>query len=118
MLSPVLTQATLALLQHGATGRTRDDIGAIVQSPLGPITHLISSLNAIDSQRTHVEYVSAVFINNDAQLNRTFAAVADGARSSVVPVNFRQPAQTVQIINSWVSQATRRTIPSILDQSR
>lgn len=114
----MLTQATLALLQHGATGRTRDDIGAIVQSPLGPITHLISSLNAIDSQRTLVEYVSAVFINNDAQLNRTFAAVADGARSSVVPVNFRQPAQTVQIINSWVSQATRRTIPSILDQSR
>lgn len=114
----MLTQATLALLQYGATGVTRDHIGVVVQSPLGAITHLISSLKSIDAQQTLIEYVSTVFINNDVQVNRTFAAIAGEARSSIVPVNFREPAQSVQIINSWVSQATRRTIPGILDQSR
>lgn len=117
MLSPVLVQASLALLQHGAVGQTREDIASVVQSPLSAITHLMASLKSINSQQTIVEYGMALFINNDAQLNRTFAAIAEQARSSVVPVNFRQPAQTVQIINSWVSQTTRRAIPSIVDQS-
>lgn len=117
VLSPILTQAALALLEIGASGHTRDDLSATVQSPLRAITHLTSSLKSINSQQTDIEYVSAVFVSNDGQLNRTFASVANEARSSVVPVNFRQPAQTVQIINSWVSQATRGAIPSIMDQS-
>lgn len=117
VLSPILTQASLALLQQGASGRTREDLRAIVQSPLTAITHLISSLKSTNSQHTTVEYVSTVFVSDDVQLNRTFAAIADIARSSVVPVNFRQSRQAVQIINSWVSQWTRRAIPAILDQS-
>lgn len=129
VLSPILVQAALALLQHGANGRTYEDIAAVVQTPLGTITQLLasslkssSSSPSIDTRQQSspavvLEYVSSLFINNDGQLNRTFAAIANEARSSVVPVNFRQPVPTVQIINSWVSQSTRRAIPSILDQS-
>lgn len=119
VLSPILTQATLALLQHGAAGVTRQQIGETVQTPLGSISQLIATLKEARGrdQQTVIEYASTVFISNSGRLNRTFAAIADLAKSSVVPVDFRNPTQTVQIINSWVSQATRRAIPSILDQS-
>lgn len=115
--SPILTQAGLALLQYGATGRTREDIGAVCGAPLEKLSPVVASLKSINSERTAVEYVSSLFVNNDAQVNRTFSAVAEQAKTRVVPVNFRQPAQTVQIINSWVSQSTRAAIPSILDPS-
>lgn len=120
VLSPILTQATLALLQYGAEGLTRKEIGDVVQSPLGAIVQILDSLRRqgqTPQQQTVIEYTSAVFTNNDSRLNRTFAAIAEEAKSGVVPVNFRDPGQTVKIINSWVSQATRRAIPSLLEQS-
>lgn len=119
VLSPLLTQATLALLQYGAAGGTRQQIGEVVQTPLGSISQLIAGFKEVGhrDQQTVIEYASTVFISSDGRLNRTFAAIAEEASSSVVSVDFRRPLQTVQIINSWVSQATHRAIPSILEQS-
>ncbi|XP_059622337.1 serine protease inhibitor-like isoform X2 [Phlebotomus argentipes] len=116
IVSPLLTQLSLSLLEGGAEGYSREQIQAAVQSSPDLLAHVVRTLKNTHAT-TSLEYSAALFVSNYLKINGSFAQRAKQAGSDVVPVDFPNQSAAIKQINGWIGQATRNYIPNFLDSS-
>lgn len=114
----MLPQLSLSLLEHAAAvGSTKTEIRQVVQTAAPVLAKIVESLRSRrPNTKTDIELATALFVNADLRLNRTFQHLATAAHAShVVPINFKHGGRAIETINGWVSRTTRAAIPAILD---
>uniref|UniRef100_A0A6B2EG29 Putative serine protease inhibitor serpin n=1 Tax=Phlebotomus kandelakii TaxID=1109342 RepID=A0A6B2EG29_9DIPT len=116
IVSPLLTQLSLSLLESGAEGYSREQIQEAVQTSPEFLAHVVRSLKNTQPS-TSLEYSAALFVSNYLKLNGSFAQRAKQAGSDTVPVDFPNQSSAIKQINTWIGQATRNYIPNFLDSS-
>lgn len=117
IISPVSPQFLLAQFISGAAGKTKNElINTIEYSDSNDLNRLAESiLGNNEGSRNKIDIATAIFPATDVVLNRTFLSKLQQTRAYLSPVDYNNGPNAARYINSWVSQATRRTIETILD---
>lgn len=120
-ISPASVAIALNFAMAGAGGATHEAMAKSLQfaSPQADtavaFNELIKSLASQDKD-VEMNIANAIFVNDKYKLNAAFEQTAkDDFQSEIRNENFADP-QAVNKVNAWVSDKTRKHIPSILDK--
>lgn len=116
VLSPIMIQLQLSILQKAAAGQTRRQIqDAIGRINTNEVLQLLKSGSG--KSNAQLEIANGIFVDASEHLNQSFVNQAQRAGVDIVPVQFRQDATTRAHINKWASDATHGQIPKLLSDS-
>lgn len=113
VLSPLLLQITLSLLQKAAYGQTFEQIGQVINyAHPYKLNQLVNSIKTAPS-RNEIGLASAIFADKEIMLNQSFATESKLRDVGLIAVDFGRPTDTGYIINNWISNATNNNIRNI-----
>ncbi|XP_014479261.1 PREDICTED: leukocyte elastase inhibitor-like isoform X2 [Dinoponera quadriceps] len=116
--SPLSLHMILSLLVNGADGTTLDELKSVLHhndssSLNNEFKALIPLLNNIGNLELHI--ANSAYIQDNFELMADFLSVCTNVfQSSISRVNFKDAVHAVEIINSWVKEATNEKIPDII----
>lgn len=117
VLSPIMIQLQLSILQKAAAGQTRRQIqDAIGRINTNEVLQLLKSGSG--KSNAQLEIANGIFVDASEHLNQSFVNQAQRAGVDIVPVQFRQDATTRAHINKWASDATHGQIPKLLSDCK
>lgn len=120
-VSPYSVASSFALVYPGASGETRDEIGAVFGFDLSPAAEARTRRDAATAI-THDNGGSEFSVANAAWVERTMAlrpeyarTIEEDAGGTISPVDFiADQSAALRQINAWAAHATHDRIPSIL----
>ncbi len=123
MISPVSIYLALAMTQNGASGLTKEQIGNTLYSEKiteddlnAEIEKMMNYLNEDDDEAIDLTIANSIWYREGFEADETFLQKnADYYSAAVKSLDFANKEATDEI-NSWVSDATNKTIDKIIDK--
>ena len=127
VLSPLSVATAMGLVHAGSAGETRREIGLLLSSANDPdlgmamqLPALLQGLSAGGAEVSPLIIANRVWVASAWQA-KVVPAYSQAAKSKfggdIVGVAFDDPPAAVKAINSWVSEATKGMIPTLVNES-
>lgn len=121
VVSPVSIKLVLAMLYEGAAGNTARELERTLHLPerlqtRKKFTAVLDSL-MIKKAEYLLDVGTRMFVSKDVNLRPRYSKILQSFyNASIQNMDFGQPAQAAQIVNSWVSEATNGRIKSMFTE--
>ncbi|MCF7918958.1 MAG: serpin family protein [Candidatus Cloacimonetes bacterium] len=119
VFSPYSIYTALAMTSEGAAGDTQKQMAAILQNPQSTdLAKLQLSLSQNTGKYLQWQVANSLWLEQDFKVEKKFLKIlqreylAEIQRADFI----RQPQQSLQMINNWVSDNTQGKIPAILNE--
>ncbi|KAJ9594339.1 hypothetical protein L9F63_014215, partial [Diploptera punctata] len=118
--SPVSVSTLLALVLQGASGEVKKELETVLHCEAGQMREeyrkLLQNIKNSKDNAT-VEFANAMFVKNDVNLKETFKNIArNDFLSESISVNFDNPSNAANIMNSWAESHTHGKIKNIISE--
>ncbi|CAJ0589616.1 unnamed protein product [Cylicocyclus nassatus] len=116
VISPLSLVAALSILEIGAGGVTKSEITKTLgRESQSDVPELLKKLAATDAVTMAI--ATKLFLANGMEINQEYNnSIGKNFDVAAEPLDFRNQALTVQTVNSFVSEATRNMIPSLVNE--
>ncbi|KAK0175100.1 hypothetical protein PV327_008880 [Microctonus hyperodae] len=118
--SPISALITLAILDYGADGRTRQELETALNLPMNEtyvkllFHYFMRDLN--DATNVELHLANALFLNNEFRINKMFRQISTIIfQPKIENLDFQNTVQSAGIINSWCKENTGGKISEIVE---
>lgn len=118
-MSPLSAQLDLAMLYFGARGQTVQSLQCALglpNEPVGKVQAFFSQLVQNLTNESTLEVADAIYISDQYQTRDSFSAIGSTVFDAKIDaINFNNPQQAANTMNSWVASKTNNEIQDLIN---